>query len=324
MTTTVFSAVAYKLMVLLMTIFYAFTPYAGPATDDVIQASDDANLHVVLWADSQVSNYLPKRTPYFDAACEDLKNAQSDIDALLIAGDIAENGLLCEYEYVSDHLKDSGAENYLMAVGNHDVRMKVYKNTVNTFARFTNSLNENADSELSINALHYTYDINGYRFIVMGTDRTEFEESYFNDEQLAWLDANLKEATADGKPAFVVCHQTLKNTHGLPDTWNSPIESAGSVGDQSDALYEIMNRYPNVFMISGHLHTGIGQYTYEKIGEINSINLPSLTINNKDGEYNDAGIGFTMEVFDDSVVFHARDFAKGIYLPEYDIEIPLV
>ena len=158
----------------------------------------------------------------------------------------------------------------------------------------------------------------------MGTDKTEFEESYFSDEQLAWLDANLKDATADGKPAFVVCHQTLKNTHGLPDTWNSPIESAGSVGDQSDELYEIMNRYTNVFMISGHLHTGIGQYTYEKLGTIHSVNLPSLSINNKDGDYNDAGIGFTMEVLDDSVLFRARDFAKGAYLPDYDIEIPLV
>lgn len=324
MTTTLCSKIAYKLMALLMTIFYAFTPYTAPAADDVIKASDDANIHVVLWADTQIASYLPDRTPNFDAACEDLKNADSDIDALLVAGDIAENGLRCEYEYISEKLTDSGVDNYLFAVGNHDVRLRLYSSTVKRFTQFANGLNANAGSELVLDKLSYTYDIDGYRFIIMGTDRTEFEESYFSDEQLAWLDQNLSEATADGKPAFVVCHQTFKNTHGLPGTWNSPIDAAGSVGDQSDALYEIMNKYENVIMLTGHLHTGIGQYTYEKLGNINSVNLPSLTINNKDGEYNDAGIGFTMEVFDDSVLFRARNFAKGEYLPDYDIEIPLV
>ena len=324
MTNTLLSTIAYKLMALFMTIFYAFTPYVGPATDDPITETDGANLHAVLWADPQISNYLMERTPYFDAACEDIKNAQSDIDALIIAGDMAENGLKCEYQYITNHLMDSGVGNYLFAVGNHDVRLKIYSCTVKKITRFTNNLNENAGSDLTIDKLNYTYDINGYRFIVMGTDRTEFEESYFSDEQLDWLDANLSEATADGKPAFVICHQTLKNTHGLPDTWNSPIESAGSVGDQSDELYEIMNKYQNIFFITGHLHTGIGKYTYEKLDNINSVNLPSLTINNKDGDYNDAGIGFTLEVFNDRVLFRARNFAKGEYLPEYDIDIPLV
>jgi hypothetical protein len=109
----------------------------------------------------------------------------------------------------------------------------------------------------------------------------------------------------------------------LPDVWNSPIESAGSVGAQSDELRAILGKYENVFLISGHEHTGFGQYTYQEIDGFYSINLPSFGITNKDGEYNDPGTGYVVEVYDDTVVFKARDFGKGIWLPDYDLALPI-
>lgn len=325
MTTSLFSKFAYKLMALFVSLVFAFTPYVSPATDDPIKgtASNDANMTFVAWADPQISNYMSKRYQHFNAACEDLSNTKNHIDALVMAGDIAENGLLCEYEYVSEHLVNAPVDNYIVAVGNHDVRLKLYKSSVEKIARFTNGLNEKAGSELRIDSLHYSYEVNGYRFIVLGTDKAEFEESYISDEQLSWLDSELRTATADNTPAFVIIHQTFKLTHGLPDTWNSPFDKAGTVGKQSDKLYEIMNSYRNVFLITGHLHTGFGEYTYERLGNINSVNLPSLTIDNKDGKCNDNGIGFMVEVYDTHVLFKARNFAKGKYTPDYDIDIPL-
>lgn len=325
MATTLFSKIACRLLAVFISIVYAFTPYVPPVTTDPIEGCDDngAKLTFAAWADSQLSNYMAKRYQPFDAACEDLSNAHDEVDALLIAGDIAENGLLCEYQYVADGLKNANVDNVILTVGNHDVRLKIYKKTVKNFTRFCNLLNEQVGSELRIDKLSYSYEIKGYKFIVLGTDKTEFEESYLSDEQLNWLDGELKEATAEGKPAFVMIHQSFKLAHGLPDTWNSPIDSAGSVGDQSEELYDVLNSYKNVFFITGHLHTGFGQYTYERHGNINSFNLPSLTINNKDGDCNDSGIGFMVEVYGDHVLFRARNFAKGIYTPEYDIDIPI-
>ncbi len=314
-------------MVVVIAISYTLTPYVGPSGDDLIQTNEQtgANLTAVLWADPQFSNYIIKRAKYFDAACEDVtNNVDGRVDVMLNAGDIAENGLLCEYQYVSEKLANAKTDCFLNTVGNHDVRLKVsYKKTVKTFTGFTNALNKSVGSDFTMDALHYSYEINGYRFIVLGTDRTEFEESYISEAQLCWLDAQLTEASNTGKPIFVMIHQPLKLTHGLPDTWNSPIDSAGSVGDQSDSLKYFLNKYDNVFLITGHLHTGIGQYTYEKIGNFHSINLPSLTIDNKDGVCNDNGIGFVMEVYNNHVLFRARNFAKGVYMPEYDIDIPV-
>ncbi len=314
-----------KLFALFLSIYYMFTPYVAPSTEDPIDVLDsNAKLTYALWADPQVSNYMLEREPRFRAAAEDLGNASTDIDALVLVGDIAENGLQCEYDVVASHLADSGVKNYIFAVGNHDVRLRLYKQVVNRFTSFQNNLNTNANSDLVIDKLNYTYEINGYTFIVMGTDRSVFEESYFGEEQLNWLDETLAAKAKNGKPVFVIIHQPLALTHGLPLTWgNGTNERAGNVGEQNDELIEIMNKYSNVLMINGHLHTGLGQYNYEKVGNFHSINVPSTSINNKDGEYNDAGTGYMVEVYADKVVFRARDFAKGVYLPEYDIEIAL-
>ena len=50
------------------------------------------------------------------------------------------------------------------------------KKTVRNFTGFTNDLNKAVGSDFTMDSLHYSYEINGYRFIVLGTDRTEFEE----------------------------------------------------------------------------------------------------------------------------------------------------
>lgn len=326
MATTLFSKLGYKLLTLFVALVYSFTPYVAPSTAEPIEGNKDngANATVVAWADPQFANYMPKRFQPFDASCEDLANANDGIDGILVAGDITENGLPNEYEYILNKLSVANVGAYMFAVGNHDARLKIYSNTVKNITTLNNKLNaDNGNKDFVIDSLSYTYDINGYTFIILGTDRTEFEESYFSAERLNWLDSELTKATAQGKPAFVVVHQSLKDTHGLPDTWNSPSETAGTIGKQSDEIKAILNKYKNVFMISGHLHTGLGQYTYEKIDNFHSINLPSITIVNKDGNYNNAGTGFMIEIYNNHVLFRARDFAQGKYIPDYDIDIAL-
>ena len=314
-----------KLLALCMSVFYLITPYVAPSDKDPIDnQSKSAKLTAVMWADPQISNYLLERMPIIKAAGEDLTNSSVKIDALIIAGDIAENGLQCEYDAVYDAIKDSKAKNYIMATGNHDVRLRLYKQSIARFSDFTNKLNENAGSKLSIDSARYSYEVNGYTFVVMGTDRTEFEEAFISEEQLDWLDETLKAKSGKGKPVFVILHQILKDTHGLPLTWGSGTnKNAGSVGEQSDDIKAILNMYENIILITGHMHTGLGQYTYEKIGNFHSVNLPSITIDNKDGDYNGPGIGYMMEVYSSKVVFRARDFDDGKYLPDYDITINL-
>lgn len=320
--------VFYKLLAVFMSLFYSINGFVSPAQTDVIKAVDEENVKLTFaaWGDPQISNYLLEREQYVRAGAEDLANAETPIDALVLAGDITENGLYGEYQFVYDRVADTGVKNFIAVSGNHDIRLRLYSDALKRFVKFTNALNENAGSDLRIDTMNYSYNINGYEFVVIGSDKATFEEAYISDAQLEWFDETLAESSATGKPTFVFLHQVLKGTNNIENAWNSVIEGAGSVGDQSDELRDIMNKYDNIIFVTGHLHQGFGIGTYEVVGKIHSINLPSITIENKDGDDagNISGIGYMVEVYDDVVLFRARNFAKGEYMPAYDISIDIL
>lgn len=316
---SIFTDFFFKMMIFFMSLFSVFgTGENEPATDDTIKALDADNVKVtaVLWADSQVSDYMYARAEHFEAACKDVANSNENIDALFIVGDITENAHTIEKDLVLDCLSViDNVDVMLFATGNHDIRLQAYSLVLDSFDKFCAAANDGED--YIDGKLYYSYDINDYKFIVMGSTKASFEEAVIDDEELAWLDAEVAAATADGKPAFVILHQPLKLTHGLPVTWgNGTNKVAGGVGEQSDDIKNILSKYENVFLITGHLHTGFGQYTYEEIGTIHGVNLPSIGIDGADGLNIPAGM--MLEVYEDKVVFRARDFATGKYLPDYD------
>lgn len=315
--------VFYKILVLLLTLRVGCAGGVTPPSKDATIAPENAEackMTAVLWGDPQISDYILERNNTIVAACQDISNTEGTIDALVIAGDITENGKGSEYRVLLDDLNMfKGKVNHILpATGNHDIRLRLFANSVKTFAEFASHVN----SSLKLDKLYYSYEVNGYKFIILGSTRTEFEEAHIDRTELEWLDNELNDATANGLPAFVVIHQPLKNSHNLPAAWGSPFNSAGSVGKQSDDLKRIMSKYQNVFFINGHLHSGFAPHTYEEIEGIHSINLPSLTV--IDDGYKHKGTGLVMEVYEDSVVFRARDFLKGEYLPQFNMTYQIV
>lgn len=310
----------------LFSIFFAMSvsvsgTIAPPSTENPIKPKDADNVKLVFAAfgDTQISNYMFDRYKVFGAAMEDL-HASERMDAVVVAGDIAENGLAEEYQLVYDGLK--GLENcrYIMSAGNHDIRLRSYKQVLKRFTGFSNALNNNVDP---VDSLSFSERINGYKFIVIGSDKATFEEAYISNEQLEWLDSEL--AAENGAPTFVICHQPLKLTHDLPNTWgNGTNLNAGSVGDQSDEIKEILTKYDNVVFITGHLHTGFGDASYETIDKLHIVNVPALSIDNKDGsKVNGSGLGYIVEVYDDEIIFRARNLEIGEWIPECDEVISL-
>lgn len=325
----------FELMSLLMSFLVGIGAIVTPGTDDLItQINDDANLKFVVTGDPQVCSYNPSREANLIESSRDLSNSQIVLDAFVMAGDIAENGLQAEFDRVYEDIKDIPCNNFIAAAGNHDIRLRDYEEAKNNVLSFMNSLNaeENHKTELA-----YEYDVNGYKFLVVASDTAEFEKAYISDAQLQWLNLALKEYTKNGDPVFVVTHYPLAESHGLPNTWGSsnstPTEGlpeyerrdnydfTGSIGEQSNEIYDIISQYKNVFFITGHLHTGFGYYTYQTINAENNvqgINVPSVSIDNKDGVYNNPATGLYVEVTDSQVIFYARDFAAGRFLTTED------
>lgn len=321
---TVFQKFFYWLFGVFMALVLALNGgYVPPSTETPIDTSkEDAKAVFAILADPQISNYMLGRYPIYTAACEDLHNAECKFDAVIGVGDIAENGLSVEYQLIYDQLHGLDTR-YIMAAGNHDIRLRIYEQSLWTFCNFANTLN----GDDSMDSFSFSERINGYKIIVIGSDKTEFESSYLSDEQLAWVDSEI--AAENGKPVFVIAHQPLKDSHNIEQAWGSSIKTGASVGEQSEELQAIMSKYKNVFFISGHLHSGFGPDNYNNIDGIHSINAPSMTIENKDGTYNAAGLGFILEVYEDEVIFRARNMAKGVWVAEetgdssYDIVIPV-
>lgn len=319
MTLNFIQTLFYKLFCLILGLVYSVSGgVVAPSTDDPIDVlnAETVQLTFATVADPQISNYMFDRYRTFEASCMDLHAAEYDFDAVLLLGDIAENGLAEEYQLIYDKLSGLNTR-YITASGNHDIRLRAYSQSTKRFMEFANALN----GDESMTEMHYSEVINGYKFITLASDKSVFEEAYFSQEQLDRLDSEL--AAEDGNPTFVLCHQPLKLTHGLPDTWNSPSETAGSVGEQSDELLAIMSKYENVVFITGHLHTGFADFLYEEQNGVHLVNIPSFSIENKEGEYNEAGLGYIAEVYDNEIIFRARDHAKGLWVSEYDICIDI-
>ncbi len=310
-----------KFVAVILAMMMSSGSFAAPPTDDPIQAlnPDEVKLTFTATGDTQINAFNYNRM-YLDVMLQDINNAVTPQDAFLIAGDITENCLESEWDTLVElFTKYNYGENLIWATGNHDIRVRDYEESL---GRFTGAYNEITGGDLD--SMSYTMEINGYTFVVMGSDKTVMEEAYISDAQLEWLDAAVAEATADGKPVFVVLHQPLKKSHGLPIPWgNGTNKNAGHVGDQSEAIQEVLDAYKNVVLITGHLHLGMGQYTYEKIGNIHCVNVPAVGKGNADGDYNEYSIGYAVEVYEDEVIFRARDYGKGMYLPDYDVVIPV-
>lgn len=320
----------FKLFTLIISLVYSFNGgVVAPSTADVIKAAKpDAKLVFATLADPQVSNYMFDRYQAFQEATIDLENAER-LDAVVGVGDIAENGLAEEYQLVYDELSKLDTR-FIMATGNHDIRLRLYSQTTSRFYAFTDALNGEetmADRVYAEGKLAYSEVINGYKFIVMGSDKTAFEEASISDAQLEWLDSEL--AAEKGKPVFVVLHQPLKLTHNLPTTWgNGTNKEAGSVGPQNDEIKAILAKHANdstVVLITGHLHAGFSQYSFQEIEGFYSLNAPAFSIENKDGEEggNGSGLTYIVEVYEDEILFRARNCRTGEWLTKWDSKITL-
>ena len=297
--------------------------YTSPSKDTPINAgADDEKTVMALIADPQISFYSSDRYSVFQAASEDLHAAGSYLDAIVGVGDITENATFLDYKLVKACLEGIDTR-YIMVSGNHDIRFRLYKQSLSAFSNLANSLN----GDDSMKSYYFSEVINGYKVIVIGSEKTKLEQAYISDEQLSWLESEIE--AEDGKPTFVFCHQTLENTHNEKNAFGSITKAGGHVGERSQDIQDILSKYKNVFFISGHLHSGFGPDSYNLVDGIHCINVPSMSIVNKDGTYNNAGTAYIMEVYEDQVVFRARDLAEGTWVAEttgddsYDITVKL-
>ncbi|MBQ8209437.1 MAG: metallophosphoesterase [Clostridia bacterium] len=262
----------------------------------------------------------------------DMENAQNELDALVLAGDITDHGLVEEYENLQKAFESfSPAKEILMAVGNHDTWTDDndrYEPAKENFVKYSKEI-----TGRELTQCYYSTEINGYSFIVMASEGTNVA-AYISETQLEWLRAEMDKAAEKDLPIFVICHWPVAQSHGLPETFGEEEPSIldGSLGEQTYAVEEILKDYENVFMISGHIHNGLsnagqselyGYSSVESDGTFHSINLPSFMYMSSRGSML-SGCGYSIEVYEDEVVVRARSFTSGMWQSDYDVTIPIM
>lgn len=305
-----FISIINTVVMIFITVFGNFGILKGPseATPITFQDEDSVQMSFIALADTQALP-LGYHQYLLENAFTDIENSGLDFDGLVIAGDISELGETNSYEIIWEAIDNSTIDKAILSTGNHDIRI--------AYQWHTDYINRKAEEYLGIEIenAYYSYDLNGYTFVVMNSDAWQLEKAIISDEQLAFLDSELARATKDGKPAFVICHQPLTDTHGLPTDW-----AGADLGEDSPEVLEILRKYENVFYLNGHLHDGITENSLEVFDEekgVYSINLPAFGKENDFGEFLQMGLGAYVEVYGDRVVFTARDFAAGDALEGY-------
>ncbi len=321
------------LAVLLSFLSICFSPFFGNFTAE-LRPVDEDNVRMVFAAiaDTHMTEEAYRRG-MLKLGLDDMERSAYPLDALLIVGDMTDNGEAVEYEALRDTFRRyKPAKNIILACGNHDTWTKNETPGIikEYFTRYTEEI-----TGRPIEEMYYSTEVNGYHFIVLGSEG-DGVCAYISDTQLAWLEEEMEEVSQDGKPIFVLSHWPMNETHGLPESWGNqnPHPYDGGFGAQSEQVEAILKSYDNVFLISGHLHLGFTNrytedlYTYRTIetyGSVHSINLPVYTYANVPRQGTSSnGTGCVFEVYDDEVVIRARSFSAGVWYTFYTWNIPLV
>jgi Icc protein len=200
------------------------------------------------------------------------------VDAVLVTGDIADHGLVSEYEEAAA-LFDLPVP-VLTTPGNHDVRGAYRKVLLGGDAGGGGPVNRAAE-------------VGGVVFLLCDSTIPGEDGGFLDEETLAWMEAELRSRDA-GQPVFVCCHHP-------PAMLHAPfIDDIRLAGEQR--LAALIDRHPQVIaVLCGHAHTPAaslfsGRPLLIAPGVVSALMLPW-----ESGEVLDFGVppSFAFHILDD-------------------------
>ena len=219
-----------------------FSPYAPNIENINIGNGSYAKIGIV--SDFQLSQELEKISPSFKYYANNVYVTlnyfkKHDIDLIIIAGDITNNGRLLNLIYFKKIFYSVFNENskprVISLMGNHDY----------FDLNFTNSENQKKFYKVINSYPNSHYIINGYHFIFWSQDNYLINERGITN--YTWIKNNLDQARQNlkkkGDPIFVITHIPSKLTvYGSETIWGH------------EGIYNFLKDYHEVICISGHSH----------------------------------------------------------------------
>ena len=301
----------------LLSFVITLVPYAGHKPNVLETSKDNCKLNIAVMSDLHLEEKTNVRNGVFKVALKNISNAKSAYDTVVIPGDVtnyADEPALSEYYRIINKLSSVPV---ITVAGNHDIGHAGDRDVTDisreqAMANFIKYRNEYTGRKDTAN--YYSTEVNGYKFIILGDECLNggfWDDISMTQEQLKFLDDELKAGTKDGLPCFVCCHWPVDGMNDVDIQW------PGSCIDKNIYdIHSILKQYKNVFYISGHMHAGVkaniisdicGLSNAEKVDGVTYINVSCFGIINMFGlPWN--GTGASIEVYDNEVIFRPVNY----------------
>ncbi|GAB1540992.1 3',5'-cyclic-AMP phosphodiesterase [Scytonema sp. NUACC21] len=200
-----------------------------------------------LFADENERLLGMPTTLSFQAAIQQLKKLQSELDLLLLTGDLSGDGSLESYETVQNLLRPLEVPTYWLP-GNHDCAMAMEQ-----------VLN------LGLVSRRKSFERGGWNFVLLNSTVPGCVHGYLPAGTLDWLDLQLK----------MIAHKpTLLALHHPPFQVNSYWLDTSTL-QNSQELFAVLDRHPQVkLVLFGHIH----QEFHQQRKEVHYLGTPSTSI----------------------------------------------
>jgi 3',5'-cyclic AMP phosphodiesterase CpdA len=189
------------------------------------------------------------------AVMDYLEDLPGHLDAVIVTGDIADHGLVSEYEQARKLLQSRHP--VLVCPGNHDDR-----------AAFRQTLLDQPASAAPVNQVHRAA---GFSLILCDSSVPGKDEGLLDEETLAWLEEVLAQTPGE-EPVLIGFHHP-------PVLLHSPfLDGIRQFGEER--LADVTDPYPNVVaFLCGHAHTAAattfaGRPLVVAPGVVSTLKLP--------------------------------------------------
>lgn len=291
-----------RVLATMLSLVMLMTAGVGGGKDHDVKNPDTCLLNFSVLSDSHIEGNNAARYKVFVRCLRDVKRNRSGEDAVVFLGDNTMNGNNTENMFfhgtVSLLLK---GQKVLPVLGNHDIGNGEgdYDKLQNRWYAYTEAFFDKA-----LTVPYYYEVIDGYYFIVLGTEEHTSNTMSLSNAQLDWLSDTLEKAAASGRPTFVFSHH--------PERASRRIDP-----DHEPGLTDLLTAFAedhDLFYFSGHTHRTLTASSFGQYYNFPEINLPRLTelSGEKDNIITDnTGVGMDVEVYGDEVVVRGRNYYTG-------------
>ncbi len=275
-----------------------------------------SDIHIVT-PEMATDRYTIDNNEHFAQVLRDIKQNSPNSVGIFVDGDIADHGLLAEFEQLMTIYNSvSGVPRLHISIGNHD---GVQGNPDSQFQKYAAKLNPSVKPD----TVYYDEWVNGYHYIYLGNDDTSNRscDANLSDAQLAWLDSLLAEDSKNDpeKPVFVLLHQPIY------DTVAGSLEGEGWDGViQEEKLKSVLRKYGQVHIFGGHSHWDLNSPRCMNPGSADTpvgfntastAYLWSVYDCDAHGRYLKGSQGYYVRVYKDKVIYLGRDFEQQKFIP---------